>query len=174
MKKGFTLIELLVVIAIIGILATISIINFGNIQAKSRDSQRKSDLSKIAAAMELYKTDKKLYPNTVVAGHTTWQKVDDFATVLTAGNYLATVPKNPKGSQSYAIISNGKTYKIVVTSETVILSDSETEKRRLAGDYYDGLNSSCLQVSPDNVGYKFGRPSDENVDLGGVTYCQTF
>lgn len=160
MKKGFTLIELLVVIAIIGILATISVMNFGNIQAKSRDSQRKSDLSKISAAMELYKVDKKSYPDTIVGGSTTWMAVNNplFSTQLTGGNYISAIPSNPKGNP-YMILSNGKTYKILVSSEVVLPSDSEEEGRKKAGDYYDRVGSRCLQVSPDTT-YRLSEYSD--------------
>lgn len=42
--KGFTIVELLVVIIVIGILAVISIISYGNIQAKARDSSVLSDV----------------------------------------------------------------------------------------------------------------------------------
>lgn len=53
-NKGFTLIELLVTISIISILSLIGLTLFKDVQTKTRDSIRKSDLNKIATALELY------------------------------------------------------------------------------------------------------------------------
>lgn len=64
-KKAFSLVELLVVVAIIGILSTVVFVNYGGSQARSRDSKRRADIQQIAQALELYKSDKKIYPATV-------------------------------------------------------------------------------------------------------------
>ncbi len=63
-QRGFTLIELLLAIVIIGILATIIVVNFINVRARARDTQRKSDLKQIQAALELYRQDQGSYPST--------------------------------------------------------------------------------------------------------------
>jgi type IV pilus assembly protein PilA len=49
-RKGFTLIELMIVVAIIGILAAIAIPNFMRFQAKSRQSEAKTNLGGIFTA----------------------------------------------------------------------------------------------------------------------------
>jgi type IV pilus assembly protein PilA len=49
-QKGFTLIELMIVVAIIGILAAIAIPNFLKYQAKSRQSEAKTNLGAIFVA----------------------------------------------------------------------------------------------------------------------------
>ncbi|MFA7244434.1 MAG: prepilin-type N-terminal cleavage/methylation domain-containing protein [Patescibacteria group bacterium] len=61
-SRAFTLIELLVVVAIIGILATIIIISYTNAQAKARDNKRKADIQAIAAAIEAFHADRRVYP----------------------------------------------------------------------------------------------------------------
>ncbi len=53
-SDGFTLIELLVVIAIIGVLASVIIASLDSARAKGQDAVRKSDLTQIATALELY------------------------------------------------------------------------------------------------------------------------
>jgi type IV pilus assembly protein PilA len=53
-KKGFTLIELMIVVAIIGILAAIAIPNFLKFQAKSKQSEAKTNLKAIFTAETSY------------------------------------------------------------------------------------------------------------------------
>ena len=54
---GFTLIELLIVITIIGILAGLAFVSYTYAQKKTRDTQRKSDLTQFKKAMEVAKMD---------------------------------------------------------------------------------------------------------------------
>ncbi len=56
-KKAFTLIELLMVISIIGILSSIVLTSISGATKKARDTVRKSDLSQIQKALEVYQTD---------------------------------------------------------------------------------------------------------------------
>ena len=56
-KKGFTLIELMIVVAIIGILAAIAIPNFLRFQAKSKQSEAKTNLGGIFTAETAYNAE---------------------------------------------------------------------------------------------------------------------
>lgn len=101
-SKGFTLTELLIVIGLIAVLsgAVITIFNpMGQIQ-KSNDARRKSDLSQISRALELYYNDTGRYPpstldfrisynSTPVAWETSWQP------------YMAKLPGDPKPPKTY-------------------------------------------------------------------------
>ncbi len=60
-KKGFTLIELMIVVAIIGILAAIAIPNFLRYQAKSKQSEAKTNLGAIGENAESYNAENSTY-----------------------------------------------------------------------------------------------------------------
>ena len=61
-KAGFTLIELMIVMGLIMILATVGLGTFISATVRSKDSQRKSDLSQIVKALESFYTDVGRYP----------------------------------------------------------------------------------------------------------------
>ncbi len=61
--RGFTLIELLVVISIIAILSAVATVSYTNVQKKSRDGKRKSDLAAIQQALEVFYADNGAYPD---------------------------------------------------------------------------------------------------------------
>lgn len=134
-KKGFTLIELLVVIAIISLLATMAVGALKNSQIKARDARRKSDLSQIRKALELYYSDNGLYPqaNTCAYGancYTQSTAGDNWIPALTAGGYMQKVPKDPKnnatapwttGHYTYAygnVSSDGQSYDLTTQLES--------------------------------------------------------
>jgi len=60
-QKGFTLIELMIVVAIIGILAAIAIPNFLRYQAKSRQSEAKTNLGAMFVAETSYFGERNRY-----------------------------------------------------------------------------------------------------------------
>jgi type IV pilus assembly protein PilA len=62
-KKGFTLIELMIVVAIIGILAAIAIPNFLRFQAKSKQSEAKTNLGGIFTAETAYFAEQNAFAN---------------------------------------------------------------------------------------------------------------
>jgi type IV pilus assembly protein PilA len=62
-KKGFTLIELMIVVAIIGILAAIAIPNFLKFQAKSKQSEAKTNLGAIFTGELAYFGEQNMYGN---------------------------------------------------------------------------------------------------------------
>jgi len=67
MKRGFTIIELLVVMAIIGMLASIILVVFSGIQAKSRDTRRMQDVRELKKALSLYYVNTNRFPEAATA-----------------------------------------------------------------------------------------------------------
>ena len=68
LKKGFTLIELMIVVAIIGILAAIAIPNFIKFQARSKQSEAKTNLKGIWQAEKSWFGEKDTFDNFTVIG----------------------------------------------------------------------------------------------------------
>ncbi len=60
-SKGFTLIELMIVVAIIGILAAIAIPNFIRFQARSKQSEAKTNLKALFTAQKSWFAEKDRY-----------------------------------------------------------------------------------------------------------------
>jgi type II secretion system protein G len=102
MKKttsGFTIVELLIVIVVIGILAAITMVAYGGISQRSRDSGRLSDMKSIRTALDLYKTDKSRYP-VATSANGSWEESHldgpgSFMEYLVSGGYINTVPVDP-------------------------------------------------------------------------------
>ena len=71
-QRGFTIVELLIVIIVIGILATLVLIAYNNVQGQARDTKRQGDATSLKSAIETYKTQSAsgyyphIWPNTMV------------------------------------------------------------------------------------------------------------
>lgn len=61
-NRGFTLVELLVVISIIGLLSTLAVVALQGARVKSRDAKRVADIKQVQTALELYASEKGVYP----------------------------------------------------------------------------------------------------------------
>lgn len=63
-NRGFTIVELLIVIAVIGILASITVVAYNGVQAKSKQAKIRADLSSIEEMIEVYAARNGNYPIT--------------------------------------------------------------------------------------------------------------
>ena len=103
--NGFTFVELLVVVTIIALLSAIGIASYSQVNKKSRDGKRKSDLQQIRAALEIYRSDQGVYPASgsgngnldlsCTTGSETLKSSDGTKT------YMDPIPCDPKSSQTY-------------------------------------------------------------------------
>lgn len=95
-QRGFTLLEMMVVVAIIAILAGILIPNFTRARAEAQTAACLGNIKMIATALELYYTDKQVYPT---ASST---PIDASFVGGTMSGYLSQVPEDPAaGPGSY-------------------------------------------------------------------------
>jgi prepilin-type N-terminal cleavage/methylation domain-containing protein len=109
-KKGFSLVELLVVITIIAILSVVAYSAVAGNTIKARDSKRLQDISIIQQALELYYTEKGVYPSSPLS-YTVG------ANLLTK-KILSDIPVDPGiGKHSYSYVLNGTTYQLGTTLE---------------------------------------------------------
>jgi prepilin-type N-terminal cleavage/methylation domain-containing protein len=130
--SGFTIIELLVVIVIIGILVTITVVNYNGVQARSRDTIIKNAAKQVAVELLRYSSDTGNTPIQTGGGFNGggqgWfsSQVSGGSyplpteTVLANGGYLpsgftAALPKNTQyNSSAYTFMLYGCNSKYVV------------------------------------------------------------
>lgn len=93
-KNGFTLIELLVVATIISVLTALSIVSYTNINKRSRDTKRKSDIEQVRSALEMFRADNGFYPP---VGAGSWTDGGNLSASLVS-SYIAGIPSDPKSS----------------------------------------------------------------------------
>lgn len=62
-QTGFTIVELLIVIVVIGVLAAITTVAYGGIQARARDADRLNDARGITQSLSVDYLQNGIYPN---------------------------------------------------------------------------------------------------------------
>jgi type II secretion system protein G len=122
--KGFTLIELLVVIAVLGLLASVVLISLDSARVKARNAKRKSDISQVMKALELYFDANNNYPSCQMACGQAWtlgpqnteRTIANLASYLSP--YISQMPTDPKGPTNYLYVwrnnGSGDAYGLLV------------------------------------------------------------
>lgn len=93
MKKAYTLIEILIVATIIVLLSAAAAVSYSAFLKQSRDAKRKTDLEQIRAALEMYRSNNDEYTIAAFNGNC--------ATVDWLGEYMGSIPPEPKSSSSF-------------------------------------------------------------------------
>jgi len=62
LSPAFTLVELIVVISVLAILASIGLVQIGNVTSSARDSQRLTDMVALKSSLEMYKAKTGILP----------------------------------------------------------------------------------------------------------------
>ena len=102
-RNGFTLIELLVVVAIIGILAALLFPAFARARENARRSSCQSNLKQIGIGILQYTQDyDERFPAQNNLGNSTSSRVDDYADLGAAQNWIASIQPYAKSWQLFA------------------------------------------------------------------------
>ena len=105
-RRGFTLVELLVVIAIMSILTIIAVSQFQSAKRKSRDVQRKGDISAVSKALLMYYTDYGYFPESDAGNITNGNWGTSFSD--TGGyDYLKEMPRENYSDVEFCYVTDG-------------------------------------------------------------------
>lgn len=174
-QRGFTIVELLIVIVVIGILASITIVAYNNIQQRSRDTKRRDDVAKIVRAGKLWLVDSGKKFNEIGAGSSgaavgwfdgAYSPYPSVKSVFVGSKYLSegvTDPINSKSGTVYAYMiapcvdSDTGTRVIMAKLET---PPAETLSQQLSG--YTCTNSNFNSYTSSTYGMNYARIINEN------------
>lgn len=90
-KKAFTIVELLVAIVVVGIIATITIVGYSNITARTKATNLQSNLTDSAMNLKTYYTQNSSYPTALDSNNCPTAPVADTTNCIkpTAGNSIS-------------------------------------------------------------------------------------
>ena len=90
-QRGFTLVELMVVVAIIGILSSISVPLYANMQARARVAKAQADIRGLASAVSVYTAHMGVLP----AALSVLTAVATSPQSIPAGPFMGAIPAPP-------------------------------------------------------------------------------
>ncbi len=98
--SGVTLIEMMVVLVIIGIVAALVVPNVIGRPDEARVAVANADLRTVAASLEMYRLDNRVYPTTAqgLAALVEKPSISPVPTNWTSGGYLPNMPQDPWGN----------------------------------------------------------------------------
>ncbi len=148
-ERGFTLVEIIIVIAIVSILATVVLLNYGDVKKAVRDKQRVTDIEQIRLALRLYREANGTYPDCktgmeIRTGVT--QPGGCSENINTAlAPYMTTIPEDPR--------ADGSTYMYVYDSKYDCRVNGNTSDETVVyAIQTDGMASNWGRNSPHVVG----------------------
>ncbi len=132
-RMGFTLIELIIVVAILGLLLSLVLIYWREIQMRSRDNRRVSDIQTLQKALSMYQIQHANYP--LETEEIEIDGSDEITQALTSENLLSAPVKDPING-----IGNGVNYVYTYESDN---GNSYLMKYCLETDSIQGKFKGC-------------------------------
>ncbi len=143
-NKGFTLIELLVAIGIMAVLTALAAFNFNQARVRSRDVQRKSDLSQLQKALEVYKNDTNAYP-----------AANFQSTLMSPVAYIKDTFQDPRASEwidyQYTPLLSNTAYSIMSCLENA----ADPTKTSISSGLCNAFGSADCTCGPTNTGVMY-------------------
>ena len=103
-QRGFTLIELLIVVAIIGIIASIAVVMFNDMQRRARIARAQADVRAVASSLTMY----TMHIGSLPSALGLLSQSSSNSEGATSGAFLAALPAPPTGwSSAYSYTSAG-------------------------------------------------------------------
>lgn len=131
---GFTLIELLVVIAILGVMLSLVLLSWRDIQMRGRDTRRISDIQTLQKALAMYQIQHAAYP--LQEEETKIDGTDTMSQALIGENLLKSPARDPINR-----ISNGINY--IYTYQSLDTGVSYLMRYCLETDSILGKSKGC-------------------------------
>ncbi len=109
-QRGFTLLEVMVVIVILGVLASLVVPNLLGNKEKADQQKVVTDISALEQALDMYKLDNSVYPNTdqgldaLVSKPSSSPEPRNYRN----GGYIKRLPKDPWGGNEYNYVMPGE------------------------------------------------------------------
>lgn len=150
-QAGFTLIELLVAMGIVAVLTGMAAFNFNQSRVRARDIQRKSDLSQLQKAMELYRND----------NNGNYPPAEDFQTTLQTGGYTKTEFNDPRDGEwsdyYYSPLEGLKEYYLMACLENVTDSTKtpDSASDTICGKFRNPPSCRCGANPADTSGVMY-------------------
>jgi type IV pilus assembly protein PilA len=118
-RRGFTLIELMVVVAVIGILTTIAVPLYTNMQLRARVAKAQADSRALVSAISVYSSHMMSLPPNLAALNSAAVNAQG----ATAGPFMASTPTPPAGWTPYGYSSTAAgVYRVSTSGDNLAVS----------------------------------------------------
>ncbi len=158
-RSAFTLVELLIVIVIIGLLATISLVFFGNARYKARDTKRKFDIGQVGKFLFLGNC---YVPISGFGEYDILVIMTELKTIYPQAQMLPNIKDPKNGTDTESMYR----YQVSATDKCIIYANLENNEEAItlsgmvapeAGRGTGVLTGSSTGVNGTNIYYQFGK-----------------
>lgn len=152
-QAGFTIVELLIVIVVIGILAALVLNTFQGVQARARDTERRTDINSVATQLEAFYADYGHYPSGSTTVDTCGENVSgtysgDCALAVLTTRGLDAEALNQPNNTAIAVVASAPT---PATGNYYYFPTGCTSERCTGFTLYSDLESESTDYQKDSL-----------------------